>query len=87
MPAVSFPRLLLASFIAFFLANFALAAATLPDDELEALRDIARTLRKADWNFSVDPCSGDSGWVLPSNNRFANSITCSNGTTPHVVSM
>ncbi|GKV37075.1 hypothetical protein SLEP1_g45143 [Rubroshorea leprosula] len=57
------------------------------EELVEALQDIAKKLRKTDWDFSVDPCSGDSGWVLPSNNRFANSITCSNGTTPHVVSI
>ncbi|GLT67955.1 hypothetical protein SLA2020_402270 [Shorea laevis] len=81
-----FPRLLLASFMAFFLANFAFAA-TLPEIELKALQDLAKTLGKTDWNFGVDPCSGESGWFSPPNNRFENSVNCSSGTTPHVVSI
>ncbi|GLU18028.1 hypothetical protein SLE2022_343510 [Rubroshorea leprosula] len=88
MPAAMlFRRLLLASFITFFLANFAFTA-TLPDTELKALRDIAKTLGKTDWNFSVDPCSGESGWVLPENEiiKFKMNVTCSNDTIlPHVV--
>ncbi|GLU18027.1 hypothetical protein SLE2022_343500 [Rubroshorea leprosula] len=81
-----FPRLLLASFMAFFLAKFAFAA-TLPDIELKALRDIAKTLGKTDWNFSVDPCSGESGWFSPPKDRFENSVNCSSGSPPHVVSI
>ncbi|GKV37082.1 hypothetical protein SLEP1_g45150 [Rubroshorea leprosula] len=87
MPAAMlFPRLLLASFMAFFLANCAFAA-TLPDIELQALKDIAKTLGKTNWNFSVDPCSGESGWFSHPNGLFENSVNCSSGTTPHVVSI
>ncbi|GLU18030.1 hypothetical protein SLE2022_343520 [Rubroshorea leprosula] len=87
MPAAMlFPRLLLASFMAFFLANCAFAA-TLPDIELQALKDLAKTLGKTNWNFSVDPCSGESGWFSHPNGLFENSVNCSSGTTPHVVSI
>ncbi|GLT50960.1 hypothetical protein SLA2020_244120 [Shorea laevis] len=79
---------LLASFITFFHANFAFAP-SLPDTELLALRDIAKTLGKTDWDFSVDPCSGKYGWVSPEDTvteEFKNSVACSNGTIPpHVV--
>ncbi|GLU22543.1 hypothetical protein SLE2022_386110 [Rubroshorea leprosula] len=83
MPAILFPSLLLA----FFLANFAFVAAALPADELEALRDIAKTLGKKNWNFSVDPCSGKSDWVSDPIDLFENNVTCSNDATPHVVSI
>ncbi|GLT81066.1 hypothetical protein SLA2020_524720 [Shorea laevis] len=78
MPAAMlFPRLLLASFITFILANFAFTA-TLPDTELKASRDIAKTLGKTDWNFSINPCSGESGWVLPEEGKLKNNVNCSN---------
>ncbi|GLT46361.1 hypothetical protein SLA2020_201220 [Shorea laevis] len=83
MPAILFPSLLLA----FFLANFAFVAAALPADELEALRDIAKTLGKKNWNFSVDPCSGKSDWVSSPDDLYENNVTCSNDTPPHVVSI
>ncbi|KAF8034233.1 hypothetical protein BT93_C0502 [Corymbia citriodora subsp. variegata] len=40
----------------------AAAATSLPDDEVEALKEIAATLGKTDWNFSADPCSKEGGW-------------------------
>ncbi|GKU92742.1 hypothetical protein SLEP1_g6430 [Rubroshorea leprosula] len=83
MPAILFPSLL----IAYFLANFAFVAAALPADELEALRDIAKTLGKKNWNFSVDPCSGKLDWVSDPIDLFENNVTCSNDATPHVVSI
>ncbi|GLU15103.1 hypothetical protein SLE2022_316280 [Rubroshorea leprosula] len=81
-----FPRLLLASLIVFFLATFVFAS-SLPDDELRALREIAKTLGKTDWNFSIDPCSGESGWVTPKEGLFENNVTCSSDTIPHIVSI
>ncbi|KAF5199487.1 Leucine-rich repeat transmembrane protein kinase [Thalictrum thalictroides] len=60
--------------------------ATLPDNEVEALKEIGDTLGKKDWNFSVDPCSGDYGWAEASN-----MVTCNcsyvNNTICHVVSI
>ncbi|CAK9151743.1 unnamed protein product [Ilex paraguariensis] len=44
------------------LVTFA-SGATLVPSEVEALKQIAKTLGKTNWNFSVDPCSGQSGWV------------------------
>ncbi|KAH7651408.1 Non-specific serine/threonine protein kinase protein [Dioscorea alata] len=35
---------------------------TLPQSEVDALKKIGAKLRK-DWNFTVNPCSGTSGWV------------------------
>ncbi|MCI05850.1 LRR receptor-like kinase [Trifolium medium] len=31
-----------------------------------ALKDIAKSLGKKDWNFDIDPCSSKSNWVIPS---------------------
>ncbi|GLT38035.1 hypothetical protein SLA2020_123060 [Shorea laevis] len=82
-----FPRLLLASLIVFFLANFVFAS-VLPDDELRALTEIAKTLGKTNWDFSIDPCSGESGWVTPTEGLLENAVTCSSDTIPpHVVSI
>ncbi|KAM4103244.1 hypothetical protein ACJW30_06G064900 [Castanea mollissima] len=58
-----FIRLLLASAVTFCFTSFVFGATVLVDDEIQALRDIAKTLGKTDWNFSVDPCTPQSGWV------------------------
>ncbi|XP_011014342.1 PREDICTED: probable leucine-rich repeat receptor-like serine/threonine-protein kinase At3g14840 [Populus euphratica] len=89
---MSFSRLLFASLVAFSLAAFASGATRLPDDEVEALRDIAKTIGKTNWNFSADPCGGQWGWVDPNpvkGNENAVSCNCtfSNGTICHVISM
>ncbi|XP_059443366.1 probable leucine-rich repeat receptor-like serine/threonine-protein kinase At3g14840 isoform X3 [Corylus avellana] len=82
---------LLASTLFFCFATFVFGAAVLPDDEVEALRGIAKSLGKTDWNFSVDPCSGDSGWFYRAEGSKENDLTCdcssSNGTVCHVVSI
>ncbi|XVF79034.1 hypothetical protein PTKIN_Ptkin14bG0187100 [Pterospermum kingtungense] len=92
----SFPRLVLASIIsiASCLATFA-SANKLAHDEREALESIAKTLGKTNWNFNIDPCSGDKIWDETSdrNGSYANSVTCgncvsnNNSTTCHVVSI
>ncbi|KAL3633892.1 hypothetical protein CASFOL_022654 [Castilleja foliolosa] len=74
------------------LAGFVSGQPILPADEVESLRAIARTLGKSDWDFSVDPCSGLSGWVTlnPANGN-DNALTCDctfqNNTVCHVVSI
>ncbi|XP_062169076.1 probable leucine-rich repeat receptor-like serine/threonine-protein kinase At3g14840 isoform X3 [Alnus glutinosa] len=71
--------------------SFCFAAARLPDSEVQALRDIAITLGKTNWNFDVDPCSGQSGWLEPTLELFSNKVNCdcsfSSGTVCHVVSI
>lgn len=59
---------------------------------VQYLRDIAKTLGKTNWNFSVDPCSGEEGWATANPVKgFENAVTCncsfSNATVCHVVSM
>ncbi|KAF9666671.1 hypothetical protein SADUNF_Sadunf16G0253000 [Salix dunnii] len=89
---MSFWRLLFASLIAFGLAAYAFGAAVLPADEVKALRDIAKTLGKTDWNFSADPCGGQWGWANPnaeegSENAVSCNCTFSNATICHVTSI
>ena len=48
---------------------------------VQALKDIAKTLGKKDWNFSADPCSGSEyGWITPAGKYSANNVTCGNCT-------
>ncbi|GKV45304.1 hypothetical protein SLEP1_g52409 [Rubroshorea leprosula] len=55
---------------------------------VRALREIAKTLGKTDWDFRIDPCSGQSGWATPNATKgFENAVNCSNDTIPHVVSI
>uniref|UniRef100_A0A0A0L007 Leucine-rich repeat-containing N-terminal plant-type domain-containing protein n=1 Tax=Cucumis sativus TaxID=3659 RepID=A0A0A0L007_CUCSA len=84
----------MARFLAVFLFfSLAYAAARLPADEVEALRVIGRTLGKANWNFTSDPCGGVNGdWVTTSMELgFTNNLTCNcnfqNGKVCHVTKM
>ncbi|KAK2998886.1 hypothetical protein RJ639_024551 [Escallonia herrerae] len=59
---------------------------------VRALQQIAKTLGKTDWNFSVDPCSGQSKWAtLNPAKGSENAVTCdctfNNNTVCHVVSI
>ncbi|XP_010246509.1 PREDICTED: probable leucine-rich repeat receptor-like serine/threonine-protein kinase At3g14840 [Nelumbo nucifera] len=68
------------------------SGATLVKDEVNALRQIAKTLGKTNWDFSVDPCSGLSGWTTANPEKgFENAVYCncsfSNNTLCHVTSI
>ncbi|KAL0306609.1 UNVERIFIED_CONTAM: putative leucine-rich repeat receptor-like serine/threonine-protein kinase, partial [Sesamum radiatum] len=85
--AMLLPRLI----VLVCLARFASAQPVLPADEVESLQVIASSLGKRDWNFSVDPCSGLSGWATQNPVKgFENALTCdctfANNTICHVVS-
>ncbi|XP_062169066.1 probable leucine-rich repeat receptor-like serine/threonine-protein kinase At3g14840 [Alnus glutinosa] len=64
--------------------SFCFAAARLPDSEVQALSDIAKSLGKTGWNVNVDTCSG---WPpYNENNNITCSSGCSNGTDEcHVI--
>ncbi|XWS16849.1 hypothetical protein CRYUN_Cryun33cG0015900 [Craigia yunnanensis] len=86
------PRIFLASILLTCCLITLIFGATLPDDEVQYLKDIATTLGKRDWNFSVDPCNGEEGWATPNPVKgFENAVTCncsfSNATVCHVVSI
>ncbi|XP_058103389.1 uncharacterized protein LOC131246946 [Magnolia sinica] len=61
-------------------------APLLAQDEVDALQEIATTLNRPTWNFSVDPCSGESSWVTPNTNREGgnSSVQCNCTTICHV---
>ncbi|XP_077226859.1 leucine-rich repeat (LRR) family protein isoform X2 [Tasmannia lanceolata] len=68
------------------------SGATLVPNEVETLRQIGKTIGKTNWDFTVEPCSGESGWISPRTTKYYNnSVTCNcsfaNNTTCHVVSI
>ncbi|GMY33863.1 probable leucine-rich repeat receptor-like serine/threonine-protein kinase At3g14840 isoform X4 [Fagus crenata] len=80
-------RLLLASAFTFYSTIFAFGAAVLVNDEVQALRDIAKKLENTKWNFSVKPCSGQDPWIEDSKNNVTCDCNFLNGTVCHVVSI
>lgn len=59
---------------------------------VSALKEIGNILRKKDWDFSKDPCSGDGNWSLPVTTKGSeSSLSCDcsfdHNTTCHVVSL
>ncbi|KAK7272598.1 hypothetical protein RJT34_29303 [Clitoria ternatea] len=84
------------TFFLFLLAAFCSASlalgATLSQDEKQVLRDIAETLGKKDWDFSVDPCSGERNWtssvqVKGSENAVMCNCDFNNATLCHVTNI
>ncbi|CAN8307772.1 unnamed protein product [Cochlearia groenlandica] len=71
------------------------SSATLPTQEVEALKSIANTLKKTSWDFSVNPCDvtlNGSGWRNPNPIEGSeDAVTCDcsflNGTICHVTSI
>ncbi|XP_044498140.1 probable leucine-rich repeat receptor-like serine/threonine-protein kinase At3g14840 [Mangifera indica] len=86
-------RLLFLSLVcAFCLTIFASGAPLLENSEVEALKDIAESLGKKDWNFNVNPCSQEKSWVAETqDNGSEKNVSCdcsfSSGTLCHVVSI
>ncbi|XP_050371085.1 probable leucine-rich repeat receptor-like serine/threonine-protein kinase At3g14840 [Argentina anserina] len=74
-------------------ATLAFGVSQLPNDEVQALKDIAKTLGKTTWNFSADPCGQDYGWAkLNPNEGSEDAVTCNctlvpNSTVCHVTSI
>ncbi|KAF8034231.1 hypothetical protein BT93_C0500 [Corymbia citriodora subsp. variegata] len=60
------------------LATAATATTDLPPDEVEALKEIADTLGKRDWDFDTDPCNKTGNWSdnLPLEDT-TNDVNCS----------
>ncbi|XP_027340613.1 probable leucine-rich repeat receptor-like serine/threonine-protein kinase At3g14840 [Abrus precatorius] len=83
-------------FFLFLLPAFCFASlafgATLSTDEVQVLKDIGKTLGK-DWDFSVDPCSGERNWTSSVQVKGSeNAVTCghcsyANQTNCHVTNI
>ncbi|WVZ01014.1 hypothetical protein V8G54_027083 [Vigna mungo] len=90
---VSYPRFFLfLLLLAVFCFDSLASGATLSQDEVEALKDIATTLGKKDWDFSVDPCSGERNWtstvqVKGSENELRCNCSYNNDTVCHVTNI
>ncbi|XP_010487294.1 PREDICTED: probable leucine-rich repeat receptor-like serine/threonine-protein kinase At3g14840 [Camelina sativa] len=83
---MSFNRqLLFFFFVSLILFSGFASSATLPPEEVEALRSVATALKKTNWNFSVDPCdetSSDGKWrdlKAPKGEEDAVTCNCSSG--------
>ncbi|KAL6205901.1 hypothetical protein ACLB2K_023153 [Fragaria x ananassa] len=76
-----------------FSATLAFGATRLPEDEVEALKDVAKSLGKTNWNFSADPCGSAYGWAnLNPVKGSEDAVTCNcslvpNSTVCHVTSI
>ncbi|XP_042482782.1 probable LRR receptor-like serine/threonine-protein kinase At1g07650 [Macadamia integrifolia] len=86
------PLLLVSVLVFCCFGTFRCAVARLPQEEVDALKQIAKTMGKHGWNFSVDPCSGEYNWVTPYPAvGYDNNVTCDchfqNETVCHVVSI
>ncbi|KAK2368168.1 putative leucine-rich repeat receptor serine/threonine-protein kinase [Trifolium repens] len=74
-----------------FISSFA-GGATLLEEEVQVMKDIGRTLGKKDWDFSIDPCSGENNWTSSVKVKgFESAVTCNcsfaNATICHIVSI
>ncbi|XP_027929650.1 probable leucine-rich repeat receptor-like serine/threonine-protein kinase At3g14840 isoform X2 [Vigna unguiculata] len=63
MKTTTFSEFLLLSLLASYFAS--LHGSTTDPKEVQALRDIAKTLGKSGWDFNVDPCNTSVEWTLP----------------------
>ncbi|KAJ0986382.1 hypothetical protein J5N97_004738 [Dioscorea zingiberensis] len=85
LPRFLFPTLLVWSFFGILHCQ----AQPLVLNEVDALKKIGEKLGKQ-WDFRVDPCSGNSGWVDPNSKKeVAINVTCGacNATSCHVTSI
>ncbi|KAF3529063.1 hypothetical protein DY000_02043033 [Brassica cretica] len=83
-------RLLFPSYfllVSIILSGFA-SSQTLPKEEVDALRAVATALKKTNWNFSVNPCDGNStnsGWInLNAGKGTEDNVTCNCSPVCHV---
>ncbi|KAJ8616570.1 hypothetical protein MRB53_035942 [Persea americana] len=71
--------------------TFGSGATILPPEEMDALQQIGNKLGKKNWNYSANPCTGESGWSSPVvTNEYENVVKCTcitNDTFCHVESI
>lgn len=79
-------------FLSFCLISSFASGATLLQEEVQVMKEIAKTLGKKDWDFNKDPCSGENNWKSSVQVKgFGNAVTCNctfaNATVCHIVSI
>ncbi|XP_025666723.1 probable LRR receptor-like serine/threonine-protein kinase At1g07650 isoform X1 [Arachis hypogaea] len=84
--------LLLGSTSLVFLSHLASAATPkLNIEEVKALKEIGKKLGKKDWDFGVDPCSGEGNWNMSDKKSFQSFVACDcfsfNQSSCHLVSI
>ncbi|CAH2046574.1 unnamed protein product [Thlaspi arvense] len=89
---LSLNRLFLPYFLVLLVLSGFISPQTLPKREVDALRAIAKTLKKSNWDFSVDPCDTnltEGGWRDVNADRdFKDAVTCGHcSTVCHVTSI
>ncbi|KAK3405495.1 hypothetical protein EUGRSUZ_K01987 [Eucalyptus grandis] len=87
-------RYLFSVLILLSITTLAAAATLLPQDEVDALKEIAKMLGKSDWDFDADPCGVEGGWgdnkdYSSTTNAvtYDNFTNAHNNTTIHVISI
>ncbi|CAN4104461.1 unnamed protein product [Withania somnifera] len=80
------------SFLVFFTVLAATSKSKLPQEEVNALKEIAKKLGKRNWDFKKDPCSGEGNWSTAVTVKgIESSVTCdctfNNNSTCHVTSI
>ncbi|TXG55725.1 hypothetical protein EZV62_020981 [Acer yangbiense] len=87
---LSFP--IICTFSGFAAAASTPSEAKLNNEEVKTLKVIGRKLNKTDWEFGVDPCSGNGNWkVMDERDGFESSVSCdcsfNHNSSCHVVSI
>ncbi|XP_076948628.1 putative LRR receptor-like serine/threonine-protein kinase At1g07650 [Bidens hawaiensis] len=87
--------LLLSTFVFLQVTCIQAQVGRLPLNEVNALIEIAKQLGKEDWDFSLNPCDGNTNWSTPLGNhhpvQFNNAVNCTcsseSGDACHVVAI
>ncbi|KAK2996940.1 hypothetical protein RJ639_024874, partial [Escallonia herrerae] len=70
---ISTLMLILSVLLCFEASGIAAQTGKLPEEEVDALKEIAEQLGKSDWDFNLNPCDGNSNW---STQYYSNSVSC-----------
>ncbi|XP_006348929.1 probable LRR receptor-like serine/threonine-protein kinase At1g07650 [Solanum tuberosum] len=84
--------LLFSLFLVFFTVLAATSKSKLPQEEVIALKVIAKKFGKKDWDFNKDPCSGEGNWSTAITVKgFESYVACdcsfNNNSTCHITSI
>ncbi|XP_015082803.1 probable LRR receptor-like serine/threonine-protein kinase At1g07650 isoform X2 [Solanum pennellii] len=79
-------------FLVFFTVLAVTSKSKLPQEEVKALKVIAKKFGKRDWDFNKDPCSGEGNWSTAITVKgFESSVACdcsfNNNSTCHITSI